>query len=104
MLTRLEVDGFKSLRGFAVDLEPLTAFIGPNGAGKSNILEALALLSRLASMPIVEAFSGGRGRASDQFSRHGSERAQELHLAAEFLFFGVYSPEEGCSPQRWAIC
>ena len=30
MITRLEVDGFKSLRDFAVDLEPFTVFIGPN--------------------------------------------------------------------------
>ncbi len=48
MLTRLEVDGFKSLRDFSIDLEPLTVLLGPNDAGKSNILEALALSSRLA--------------------------------------------------------
>lgn len=86
MITRLEVDGFKSLQGFAVDLEPLTVFIGPNGAGKSNILEALALLSRLASMPIVDAFKQGRGRAIDQFSRFGDEVATEMRFAVEFLF------------------
>jgi AAA15 family ATPase/GTPase len=49
MITRLEVDGFKSLRNFAVDLEPLTVFVGPNSAGKSNILDALELLSPLSS-------------------------------------------------------
>src|SRR5690606_30153373 len=86
MITRLEVDGFKSLQGFAVDLEPLTVFIGPNGAGKSNILEALALLSRLASMPIVDAFKQGRGRAIDQFSRFGDEVGREIRFAVEFLF------------------
>lgn len=63
MITRLEIDGFKSLRELAVDLEPLTVFIGPNSAGKSNLLDALALLSRLASMSIKEAFKQGRGRA-----------------------------------------
>jgi predicted ATPase len=89
MITRLEVDGFKSLQGFAVDLEPFTVFIGPNGAGKSNILEALALLSRLASMPIVDAFKQGRGRPGDQFSRHGDIIASEIRFAVEFLFFGT---------------
>lgn len=88
MITRLEVDGFKSLQGFAVDLEPFTVFIGPNGAGKSNILEALALLARLASMPIVDAFKLGRGRPSDQFSRYGDELAREIQFAVEFLFVG----------------
>lgn len=100
MITRLEVDGFKSLRDFAVDLEPFTVFIGPNGAGKSNILEALGLLSRLARMPIVEAFQGGRGRASDQFSRHADERAHVICLAAEFLFFGTVTMEGETSPNN----
>src|SRR5690606_1008450 len=98
MITRLEVDGFKSLQGFAVDLEPFTVFIGPNSAGKSNILEALALLSRLASEPIADAFKHGRGRASDQFSRHGDEVAREIRFAAEFLVFGTYTPGQGVAP------
>lgn len=89
MITRLEVDGFKSLQGFAVDLEPFTVFIGPNGAGKSNILEALALLARLASMPIVDAFKQGRGRPIDQFSRYGAEIVGEVRFAVELLFVGT---------------
>ncbi len=95
MITRLEVDGFKSLQGFAVDLEPFTVLIGPNGAGKSNILEALALLSRLASEPILAALKHGRGRASDQFSRVGGKVANEIRFAVEFLFFGEYEPGVG---------
>jgi predicted ATPase len=91
MITRLEVDGFKSLQGFAVDLEPFTVLIGPNSAGKSNILEALALLSRLAKQPIAEAFKSGRGRPSDQFTRKGSETAHAMSFAVEFLIYGVYS-------------
>lgn len=98
MITRLEVDGFKSLQGFAVDLEPFTAFIGPNGAGKSNILEALALLSRLASLSIVDAFKRGRGRPSDQFSRHGDDIAREIRFGVEFLFFGECSSDGGSTP------
>ena len=68
MITRIEVNGFKSLRDFALDLEPFTALIGPNGAGKSNILDALALLSRLASDDLATALQGGRGRIREQFS------------------------------------
>lgn len=99
MITRLEVDGFKSLRDFAVDLEPFTVFIGPNSAGKSNVLEALALLSRLASHPIPEAFKRGRGRPSDQFTRAGSETAQIMRFAVEFLAYGRYRPGHPPSPE-----
>ncbi len=86
MLTRLEVDGFKSLRDFALDLEPFTVLVGPNGAGKSNIVEALALLSRLGTRVAPEAaLQGGRGRAIDQFARHRGTSAQKITMAAEVL-------------------
>ncbi len=86
MLTRLEIDGFKSLRDFEIDLEPLTVLVGPNGAGKSNILEALGLISRLGEhRPPEEALKLGRGRASDQFWRHGEESAQSMKLVLETL-------------------
>ncbi len=98
MITRLEVDGFKSLRDFAVDLEPFTVFIGPNSAGKSNVLEALALLSRLASQPIADAFKGGRGRPSDQFTREGGEAVRAMRFAVELLDHGFYQPKSGRAP------
>lgn len=69
MLTRLEVDGFKSFAGFAVDLPTLGAFVGANASGKSNIFDAIALLSRVATMPLLEAFSQGRGEPEEQFRR-----------------------------------
>jgi len=104
MITRLEVDGFKSLRDFAIDLDPFTVLIGPNSAGKSNILEALALLSRLASDPIAEAFKNGRGRPSDQFTRHGSETAQSIRFAVESLSYGHYSLGQGPTPNDPSRC
>lgn len=85
MITRLEVDGFKSLRGFAIDLEPFTVLIGPNGAGKSNVLEAIGLLSRLKASAPEDALKGGRGRASDQFSRYRSEAVREMRFGVETL-------------------
>jgi predicted ATPase len=85
VLTRLEVDGFKSLRDFAVDLEPFTVFIGPNSAGKSNILEAIALLSRLAHASPVDALQRGRGLIIDQFTRHRDEHVTDIRLALECI-------------------
>lgn len=68
MITRIEIDGFKSLRGFALDLDPFTALIGPNGAGKSNVLDALALVGRLSSDDLATALQGGRGQIREQLS------------------------------------
>ena len=41
MVTRLELDGFKTFRSFAVDLSPFQVIVGPNNAGKSNLFDAL---------------------------------------------------------------
>ncbi|MBA3545583.1 MAG: AAA family ATPase [Nannocystis sp.] len=98
MLTRLEVDGFKSLRDFSIELEPLTVLLGPNDAGKSNILEALALSSRLAVRSPEDALKQGRGRALDQFRREGSQIASAIALNLETL-----EPDEDDDDRRWVV-
>ncbi|KYF50476.1 hypothetical protein BE04_24270 [Sorangium cellulosum] len=97
MITRLEVDGFKSLREFSVDFEPFTVLVGPNSAGKSNILDALALLSRLAARPIEEAFKQGRGRSIDQFTRRRGEAGQVIRFAVELLLPGLAESGEAAA-------
>lgn len=49
MLKRIKIQGYKSLVDVEVHLQPLTVLFGPNAAGKSNFLDALQLLSRLAT-------------------------------------------------------
>lgn len=103
MLTRLEIDGFKSLRDFEIDLEPLTVLVGPNGAGKSNILEALGLISRLGEHRPEEALKLGRGRASDQFWRHGEESAQGIRAVLETIEPDGYDGVVWATRQRYQI-
>ena len=55
VLTRFRVQGFKSLLGVDIELAPLVVLMGPNAAGKSNLLEALLLLSRLATEQTLSA-------------------------------------------------
>ncbi|MEV0312150.1 AAA family ATPase [Nonomuraea fuscirosea] len=42
MLTRIEIDGFKSFLDLTLDVPPFHALVGPNASGKSNLLDALA--------------------------------------------------------------
>lgn len=66
MLTRLEVDGFKNLRGVAVEFGPLTCIAGENGAGKSNVFDAVEFLSLLSSHSLMEAARRIRSTRDDR--------------------------------------
>jgi predicted ATPase len=57
VLTRLRIRNYKSLVDVDVPLKPLSVLFGPNAAGKSNFLDALQLLSQIAtSRTLKEAF------------------------------------------------
>ena len=53
MVTKIEIDGFKSLKNFELDLhEGLNILVGPNGSGKTNIVLFFEFLSKLVTMPV----------------------------------------------------
>jgi predicted ATPase len=70
MLTRIKISGYKSLQDVEVELSELSVLFGPNAAGKSNFLDALQLLSKLAtSRTLKEAFEPPyRGKPLESFT------------------------------------
>lgn len=89
MLQRVRVSGFKSLRDVEVRLAPLVVVFGPNSTGKSNLVEALLLLSRLATARTFdEAFTSPvRGYPAEMFSLpEGGLRALYESPAASMSF------------------
>ena len=89
MLKRVHVTGYKSLADVEVKLEPLTVLFGPNAAGKSNFLDALQLLSKIAtSRTLKDAFdSPYRGKPLESF-RIGSKGIKGL-VEQERLEFSI---------------
>ena len=87
MITRVEIDGFKTFRNFTLDLAPLQVIVGPNGAGKSNLFDALQLLAQLAGeVDLRTAFQQLRGEAGELFTiKADGQRADRLCLAVEML-------------------
>jgi predicted ATPase len=69
MLTRIEIDGFKTFENFTLDLEPLIVILGPNAVGKSNFMDAVQLLSLLAETDLRSAIKGIRGEPHELFRR-----------------------------------
>lgn len=70
MLKRLHICGYKSLVDVEAELQPLSVLFGPNAAGKSNFLDALQLLSRIATCrTLKEAFEPPyRGKPIESFT------------------------------------
>lgn len=86
MITRIELDGFKTFQQFSLDLAPLQVIVGANGAGKSNLFDALQLLSRLAESDLYSAFEGLRGNVGELFTiRPDGNTADCICLAVEML-------------------
>ena len=84
MITRIEIDGFKSFQDFTLDLAPFQVIIGPNGCGKSNLFDAIQLLSDLADMPVNEAMQRVRGDVRELFSAlPDGTRAERMRFAVE---------------------
>ena len=86
MITRIEIDGFKTFQDFAVDLEPFQVIIGPNGSGKSNFFDALDLLSKLATSDLRAAFKSVRGDINELFTvLPNGKSADRMRFAVEML-------------------
>jgi predicted ATPase len=87
MITRIEIDGFKSFHDFAVNLQPFQAFIGPNGAGKSNLFDAIVLLSKLAGdRTLYDAFREVRGEIGELFAVHPNDsQVDRMRFAVEMM-------------------
>jgi predicted ATPase len=86
MLTRIEIDGFKTFERAALDVPPFLVILGPNASGKSNLFDAIRFLSQLASADLRTASRGLRGEPHELFRRdaHG-EPGTQMRLAAEVL-------------------
>ncbi|MBD3286595.1 AAA family ATPase [candidate division WOR-3 bacterium] len=70
MLKRIKIKGYKSFKDAEIELTPLSVLMGPNAAGKSNFLDALQLLSRIATSPTLkDAFEPPyRGKPMESFT------------------------------------
>jgi predicted ATPase len=85
MLTRIEIDGFKTFESFELDLRPFTAIVGPNATGKSNLFDAMQLLAALADHDIHSAMQGLRGEPEEFFRQTPQRGYDEMTFAVEMF-------------------
>jgi len=86
MITKLEIDGFKTFENFKIELSPFVAIAGANGSGKSNLFDAILLLSSLAQTDLNSAFQEQRGSQSELFTQYPEGRyAESMRFVVELL-------------------
>lgn len=87
MITRIEIDGFKSFVDFKLDLPPFLAIAGRNTSGKSNLLDALAFVAAIGrGERMSEAVRVARGDAGSLFHRRANgTQVERMTFAVEVL-------------------
>lgn len=86
MITKLEIDGFKTFRNFQMEFAPLTVIAGTNASGKSNLFDALQLLSRIVEHDLKTAFEDQRGDPTELFTVYDKDvMSNNIKLAVEML-------------------
>lgn len=91
MITRIKINGFKSLVDAELYFGPFTCIVGANAIGKSNFFDALTFLSSLADKTIVEAAKSVRSENQkhsnirDIFYRSGSDYMKRISFEVDML-------------------
>lgn len=81
-VTRIEVEGFRSLKSVELDLGRVTVLIGPNGAGKSNLLAFLQMVP-LIHTESLQRFVQQRGGAN-ALLHYGAKTTPRARFRLEF--------------------
>lgn len=109
MISRLEIQGFKSLGDTSVDLGLVNVFIGANGSGKSNLLEAVGVLSAIVSGALESEslrYRGVRRGSPTSFcysmKSQGQRSPSILATDAHFKYSVAFEPNQP-QPSDWSI-
>ena len=85
MITRIEIDGFKSFMDFELDVPPFLVVMSENAGGKSNLIDALMTLAGGVKPgdPLQVGAAGDRGIPAELFHQfEDGTRISGLRIAA----------------------
>jgi len=86
MLTKIEINGFKTFDNFKMSVNPFLVILGANASGKSNLFDAIRFLSRLAENDLNTAIKEMRGELYELFRRQSDGTiVDKMSFAVEVL-------------------
>lgn len=114
MLEHIQVQGFRSLRDFSLEIRKgLNVLVGPNGAGKTNIILFFEFLRSIATRPLTQAVgtAGGvaqvfakKGKLSFEEVIHASVKGQVTQKESEFSYLFEFSFRFNKANQDVSFC
>ncbi len=90
-VTRITIEGFKSIATATLDLGLLNVFVGANGSGKSSLFEAIAVLAAAAAGRIDSIELDRRGARLSPIGRYSTHLTTTK--APKVISFGALSRE-----------
>lgn len=94
MITKIEINGFKSFEGFQMSFSPFVVVAGTNASGKSNLFDAIRLLSALADKDLKTAFAKQRGSYLELFTQYSKKLySPKIELSID-LFLDRYVSDD----------
>lgn len=92
-LSRIEVEGFKSIRELKLDLRPLNILIGSNGSGKSNFISLFKLLNQAVEQQFqLSVRQGGGANALLHYGRRKTSQIRVLLMFEQNGYECVWVP------------
>jgi len=82
-LSKIKIDGFRSIKHTEIEFAPLTVLIGANGAGKSNLIDFFRMLNYMQSRGFQDPYLPDRGPAS-HILHFGPKTTQVIQGEVEF--------------------
>ena len=95
MITRIKIDGFKSLINTQLYFGPFTCIIGANAIGKSNFFDALVFLSNLADKTLIEAAKSVRSEKQNSNIKDIFFRDRDMSYDTMSFEVDMIIPKEG---------
>lgn len=83
-LSKIRIDGFRSIKHAEIEFAPLTVLIGANGAGKSNLIDFFRMLNYMQSRGFQQPYITERGPASHVL-HFGPKTTQVVQGEVEFI-------------------